>query len=97
MEANNEFLARLGKSINDFDVVLAPQISPEFTDRLARRLNVHPERMPSLPSRGKDYFTCGLPLLIDMVQREELVKDGEEALVLTVGSGGQVGCATYRF
>jgi len=97
VEANNEFLARLGKSINDFDVVLAPQISPEFTDRLARRLNVHPERMPSLPSRGKDYFTCGLPLLIDMVQREELVKDGEEALVLTVGSGGQVGCATYRF
>jgi 3-oxoacyl-[acyl-carrier-protein] synthase III len=41
--ANEKFMEQLGKSNNDFSVILAPQISPEFIDKLARRLNVHPE------------------------------------------------------
>ncbi len=45
----------------------------------------------------KDLFTSSLPYSLEHIREQHLVKPGDIGLIITVGSGIQVGCATYYF
>ena len=46
---------------------------------------------------GQDLYTSSLPHAADHAIRRQLVHPGDLALMLSVGSGIQVGCALYQF
>ena len=44
-----------------------------------------------------DLFTSSLPYALEHAWRHTRVSSGDVGLIVSVGSGLQVGCATYRF
>ena len=50
-----------------------------------------------LVSEGKDLFTSSLPCSLHEIETRDLAKPGDIGLVINVGAGLQVGCATYCF
>jgi 3-oxoacyl-[acyl-carrier-protein] synthase III len=93
----SEFLEREQVSIDAFDLILPPQISPTFISNLAALLDVDPARFVDVTKREGDLFTASLPAAMDHVMGAKLAKPGQRALIINVGSGIQVGCASYTF
>ena len=46
---------------------------------------------------GKDLFTSSIPYGLLQIRALNQVEPGDIALVISVGAGIQVGCATYYF
>jgi 3-oxoacyl-[acyl-carrier-protein] synthase III len=46
---------------------------------------------------GNDLYTSSLPYTLQHVREQNLVQSGDVGLIITAGSGIQVGCATYYF
>ncbi|MFY9767613.1 MAG: 3-oxoacyl-[acyl-carrier-protein] synthase III C-terminal domain-containing protein, partial [Mycobacterium sp.] len=63
---------------------------------LAARLNIPSSRFVDLAAESDPFSSC-LPYGLQQAWRHKLVKSGDIGLIVTVGSGVQVGCATYRF
>jgi len=78
-------------------VVMPPQISPAFVGRLSDTIHVDRERVVDIASEGTDLYTSSLPYTLEYVQEHQLVESGDIGLIISVGSGLQVGCATYHF
>ncbi|BBX24154.1 hypothetical protein MTER_35650 [Mycolicibacter terrae] len=83
----------------DIALVLPPYLPGAALDDLAARIGVDRSRFVDLEAQGwtSDPFTSTLPYQIADARRRGLVKPGDVALILAVGSGVEVGCATYRF
>jgi 3-oxoacyl-[acyl-carrier-protein] synthase III len=96
-EAVNELLKREVLAMSEINVVLPPQFSSEFLDELGRVLSIPRERFVDITSGGKDWFTSALPYTLHAIEKQKLAKPGDVGLVINVGSGLQVGCATYYF
>jgi 3-oxoacyl-[acyl-carrier-protein] synthase III len=45
----------------------------------------------------RDLYTSALPYAFQYVQEQQLVQPGDIGLIINVGAGIQVGCATYYF
>jgi 3-oxoacyl-[acyl-carrier-protein] synthase III len=87
--------ARLDRS--QIAVVLPPLISAGFVGRLARVLQMPHTRMVFPPERRRDLHTSSLVLAFLQLREQNRVRTGDVGLIVAVGSGIQVGCATYRF
>jgi 3-oxoacyl-[acyl-carrier-protein] synthase III len=80
--------------------VFPPHLSPADHIELAARLRIPSSRFidPVVdPAADSDLFTSSLPHGLQHAWRRHLVGPGDIGLIVTVGSGVQVGCATYRF
>lgn len=84
----------------DIAIVFPPCLSPSALGELAARIGIPRSRFVNLDADDEvvtDPFTSSLPYGLEQARRLELAQPGDIALIVTVGSGVQVGCATYRF
>jgi amino acid adenylation domain-containing protein len=81
---------------SDITAVFPPCLSPADRAELAARIGVPSSRFVGLAT-DSDLFTSSLPHGLQQAWRHRLVKPGDIGLMVSVGSGLQVGCATYRF
>jgi amino acid adenylation domain-containing protein len=95
--AVDELLESEGLELARIRAILPPQISSEFIARLGERLGVDSLRMVDAVGQGPDLFTSSLPYALDRLRERQLVAPGDIGLIIHVGSGIQVGCATYYF
>ncbi len=92
-----ELLARDGIKRSEVDIVLPPQRSSVFVQRLSRAINLPLERCVDVSTDGLDLYTSSLPYAFQRVSEQGLARQGDIGLVLDVGAGIQVGAAIYRF
>jgi 3-oxoacyl-[acyl-carrier-protein] synthase III len=92
-----KLLDQEGLSLADFDVVLPPQISPAFNQKLAERLGLPLERFVDFAREGQDLFTNSLGFGLQQALAAGRAKAGDLGLVISVASGIQAACTTYRF
>ncbi len=94
--AAKELLALEGLDPCDIAVVFPPHLSPAGLDELAAQIGLPRSRFVDLGADG-DPFTSSLPYGLEQARQHGLAQPGDIALIMTVGSGVTVGCATYRF
>lgn len=94
--AVKQLLTAEGLEPADIAVVLPPHLPGAALGELAARIDIPRSRFVELAS-DTDLFTSSLPYAIDHVRRHNLVAPGDLGLIITVGSGVEVGCTTYRF
>ncbi len=96
-EAVQELLDREGLDISQIDVLMPPQFSTEFNMYLAKELGIVADKVVDLPHERGDLFTSSVVYGLQAAEEKGLAKKGDVGLIVTVGSGIQVGCATYYF
>jgi 3-oxoacyl-[acyl-carrier-protein] synthase III len=94
--AAKELLALEGLDPADIAVVFPPYLSPAALDELAASIGIPRSRFVDL-AVDTDPFTSSLPYGLEQARQHGLARPGDIALIVTVGSGIQVGCTTYRF
>jgi 3-oxoacyl-[acyl-carrier-protein] synthase III len=92
-----EFLGQQGLDTNDFRFLLPPQVSPEFVRQVGERLGFDDRSVVNVATDGEDLGTSSTPVAMQAVLERQLAQKGDLGLILNVGSGIQVACATYRF
>ncbi len=103
--AVRQLLARDSLTLDQVKYVLPSQCSPEFARRLARSLDISPDRLVDLTcdqtdrngesAAGGDYYTNSLPFGLQRLRAAREIHAGDVSLMIQVSSGIQVGCATY--
>ncbi len=96
-EAVDELLALEKLDRSQIKVVLPPQISPEFVSSLSDELGFDRDIIVNIARENADLFTSSLPYTLQYVQEQQRVQPGDIGLIISVGSGIQVGCAAYYF
>jgi 3-oxoacyl-[acyl-carrier-protein] synthase III len=91
-----ELLAGEGLSPDDVKVILPPQVSSEFIDRLSTQLGWARARFVDVAGGG-DLFTSSLAYGFDRLRRAGYPSPGDIGLIINVGAGLQVGAALYHF
>jgi 3-oxoacyl-[acyl-carrier-protein] synthase III len=76
--------------------VFPPYLSNADRADLAARLNIPSSLFVDLGAESDPFSSC-LPQALQQARRHKLVRSGDIGLIVSVGSGVQVGCATYRF
>jgi len=76
--------------------VFPPYMSPADRTELAARLRIPSSRFIDLAT-DTDLFSSTLPYGLQHALQHKLVRPGDIGLIVSVGSGIQVGCAIYRF
>ncbi|WP_199256264.1 non-ribosomal peptide synthetase [Mycolicibacterium mengxianglii] len=94
--AVEELLELEGLSPSDIAVVIPPFLSGDDRTELAGRIHIDRARFIDIAGPA-DPFTSSVPFGLDTAMRQGLARSGDIALIVTVGSGLQVGCTTYRF
>jgi 3-oxoacyl-[acyl-carrier-protein] synthase III len=95
--AVNELLQTEGLDFDSIDIILPPQISSDFIIRLSEKLNLPREKFIDVVGDGPDLFSSSLTYAYEYAYENGLVKSGDAGLIISVGSGIQVGCAIYYF
>jgi amino acid adenylation domain-containing protein len=81
---------------DEVTIVFAPYLSTEDRTELADRIQIPASRFVDRPTDA-DPFTSAVPYGLAHAWRQNLVKAGDIGLIVSAGSGIDVGCATYRF
>jgi 3-oxoacyl-[acyl-carrier-protein] synthase III len=95
-EAVQELLRLEHLDLAQIKIVLPPQISAGFISRLSDTLAIDRTRLVDVQAQH-DLFTSSLAYTLQHVRKHKLVQPGDIGLIISVGSGIQVGCATYYF
>jgi 3-oxoacyl-[acyl-carrier-protein] synthase III len=77
--------------------VFPPQISSAFISALSRAMDLPRDRFVDAVGDGRDLFTSSLPFALRHACDHHLIRPGDLGLIVTAGSGIQVGCALYHF
>jgi amino acid adenylation domain-containing protein len=96
-DAVRELLSLEQLDLAQVSVILPPQISAQFIARLSEALNISRDKFVDIAHPGNDLYTSSLPYTLQHVREQKLVQPGDVGLIITAGSGIQVGCATYYF
>jgi 3-oxoacyl-[acyl-carrier-protein] synthase III len=96
-EGVEQRLAREGLDRANIAVVLPPLTSTAFVSRLADVLRLPAARMVYPPAGARDLYTSSLAVALQVLGARRGLQSGDVGLILGVGSGIQVGCATYHF
>jgi amino acid adenylation domain-containing protein len=92
-----ELLETEGLKRDEITLVLPPQGPGRLVGLLAEFLELPRGRFLELAGDERDDFTSSLGLGFLEARRSGRVQQGDVGLILTAGSGGQVGCCTYHF
>ena len=87
-------LRRERLTLDDFQVIFAPELKPEFLAQLAASLEVKETSM--VTSGQGNLFTSGPAASWEAAQARGM-RAGDLGLFLTVGPGIEVACASYAF
>jgi amino acid adenylation domain-containing protein len=82
--------------ISQVKVILPPQISSKFLDGLSRVMELNRDKFVDVHA-SHDLFSSSLPYALQYVREQGQVNAGDIGLIIVVGPGIQVGCATYYF
>ncbi len=91
------FLTAQRVGMDQIQLVLPPQISTDFVQRVGEQLKVDPSRVVNAADGNLNLSTSSTPAAMDRVLRERLASPGDLGLLINVGAGLQVACALYRF
>ncbi len=101
-KALEAYVAKYDVSLDDYDVIIPPQMSYEFCEGLQQTLSLKSTRLISvfelvstLPDN--DFLTVSLPYAIKEGIDQGQIKPGDKALFICAGAGIQVGCIEYQF
>lgn len=94
--AVGELLKLEGIDPSDIAAVFPPHLSPSEREDLASRLGIA-SSLFVVAVTDSDPFSSSVPQGLQHAWQHELVKAGDVGLIVSVGSGLQVGCVTYRF
>lgn len=94
--AVRELLSIEQLDMSQVKLVLPPQISSNFITKLGTMLEVERDKIVDVQAK-RDLFTSSIPYTLQYAQQHGLARPGDIGLIITVGSGIQVGCATYYF
>lgn len=92
-----ELLHKEELELSSIDRVFPPQISSVFIAQLSKALGLPLDRFVDAVGNGPDLFSSSLPYALEFANVNGLIKDGDLGLLISVGSGIQVGCAIYHF
>ena len=81
---------------SEIAAVFPPYLSDADRTELAARLNIPSSQFVDLAAESDPFSSC-LPYGLQHARRHNLVRSGDIGLIMSVGSGVQIGCATYRF
>ena len=81
---------------SEITAVFPPYLCSSDRTELAVRLRIPSSRFVDVATDA-DLFSSSLPYALQYAWRHKLVRPGDIGLIVGVGSGVQVGCATYRF
>jgi amino acid adenylation domain-containing protein len=95
-ETVQELLSLEHLDLAQIKVVMPPQISAGFISRLSDTLAIDRSRLVDVQAQH-DLFTSSLAYTLQHVRKHKLVQTGDIGLIISIGSGIQVGCATYYF
>ena len=96
-ESVAELLEENHYRMSDIDLVLPPQISPNFVDRLQQRMQIPAAKLVRLAASHGDLYTSSLAHSIAAARRDHLIRPGKLGLIIEVGAGMQTACAIYRW
>jgi 3-oxoacyl-[acyl-carrier-protein] synthase III len=94
--AVEELLKLEGLDRSEIALVFSPYLSAAGRAELAARIGIRSSRFVDVAADA-DLFTSSLPYALEHAWRHTRVSSGDVGLIVSVGSGLQVGCATYRF
>jgi len=83
--------------MEDIKVILPPQISRSFVTGLADALRVKASRFVDAAADGGSLSSSSIAHSFAKIRRGAGASDGDVGLLISVGSGLQVGAATYYF
>ncbi|UCH96111.1 MAG: hypothetical protein JSV88_04455 [Candidatus Aminicenantes bacterium] len=86
-----------GLNISQIKVIFPPQISSQFIARLSEKMNLARDKFVDTVGDGKDLFTSSIPYAFQYARENHLAAEGDVGLIISIGSGIQVGCAIYYF
>lgn len=92
-----EFLDTEGLSLSQIARIFPPQISSAFIEELRAALGVSPGKVVDVVNGGGDLYSSSLPFALQPSLGGEPAREGDIGLIIAVGSGIQVGCASYHF
>ena len=95
--AVTDFLEQEGIELSRIARILPPQISPGFITAFGAALGVPLGRLVDVTSERGDLLTSSIPFAFRAIREQGLVAHGDIGLIVSVGSGVQVGCALYYF
>jgi amino acid adenylation domain-containing protein len=95
-DAVGELLKLEAIAPSDIAAVFPPHLSQSDRQELAARLGVASSLFVA-PASDTDLFTSSVPHGLQHAWEHGLVGSGDVGLIVSVGSGLQVGCTTYRF
>lgn len=96
-ESVERLLSLEGLDRSDISVMLPPLISPAFVSRMADGLRIPRERVVHPRAGWGNMYTSSLPYALKMLHEGNRPQPGDVGLIVGIGSGIQVGCATYHF
>jgi 3-oxoacyl-[acyl-carrier-protein] synthase III len=96
-ESAAELLCQEGVEPSRLARIFPPQISSSFIVRLSETMGLPGERFVDVVQGGRDLATSSLPFALRHARDRGLVRRGDVGLLVTAGSGIQVGCALYYF
>ena len=95
-ETVQALLAQEHLTLSDISVIMPPQISSAFIAELIQKLEVSPDKMVDVQAEH-DLYSSSLAYAFQATRTRHQVKAGDIGLIINVGTGIQVGCATYYF
>jgi 3-oxoacyl-[acyl-carrier-protein] synthase III len=95
-ETVQELLTREQLDLSQIKVILPPQISSNFIAELSQDLEVRLDKLVDVQAQH-NLHTSSLAYALQHVSKHQLALPGDIGLLISVGSGIQVGCATYYF
>jgi 3-oxoacyl-[acyl-carrier-protein] synthase III len=96
-QAISEFFSQENLRLENFDLILPPQLSPGFVSEMAALIGGDGKRFIDVSREDGDLFNASLPMAMGYVFDNGLASPGQKALIVNIGSGLQVACAVYNF
>lgn len=97
VETVGEMMMKARLDLDKIAKVFPQQFSPSFIQKLTKALNLQPQKVVDVTTGKKDLFTSSIPYALNQAISSNEVKKGDIGLIISAGSGIQVGCALYYF
>ena len=96
-KVTQRFLDFEGIEIDHICKIFPPRMSNRFVSKLSGALMVDCDKIVQTKDDHKDPFTAAFPIGVRQVLNSDMVEEGDIGLIISAGSGIQVGVALYYF
>jgi len=97
VESVDEVLARIGKTIDDVDLVVPHQANKRISDAVGERLGVPPARLVQNVQRYGNTTAASIPLALSEAVEQGRVQPGQLLVLVAFGSGFTWGASAVRW